>query len=424
MAADGTFSAKIRSYARDGEDIKNGRAPDVSWALVLRNDTVFATERMAGIERIVNIPGAGESALVGQRPAELAAGASVDLGDVDAEGKAETMLSDLDSLFADESNSASVADIAKTNRSLGTLVNVVANANPEAKTYWEFIPFFSWGGAASAVKNVYSQPADVVYDSMGVYITVNDPEKLTFDEVCSESSVLLEIVPPADVAYGEMTFGPNNPISNAGHSAIASNATSHSTTRECGNQHDSTSGPLFVRSFSTDGDRFLFNTTIDDTPPEGAWSVHKDGTSIAQFNLSPASPFDSVGHPVVYIPSLKVTTDQSGVITAVHVKFYAFESGQFVEVSDLTAFRKVVTSVNYGLDDSDGASAGGLSSMQLYEQLAWPASGAEFSTTEIPYEFLYADQTSETKLVAGSINISYDMYGNRYRFDFRHAVSN
>lgn len=406
---DGSFT--VTTYGREEEETE-GRKSDTTYALVVRNKG--EDNKMDSLERFIAVEG-DKGDLLGMRPGDTVDGSTVDLGSVSEDGAANLSWDDLMASFKSPDFGDVAAEIGRTNRSLRALANVYANSDPTAGTSWEFVPFFSFTGDLATPNTSFSSPSELAYHSMGVYITVDDPDRLTFDEMCGTDTV--EIYPPANITDDyDQTFGPTTPITNIYHSSVTERSVGSGTTRECGN-NGSQGGALFVRKFSSE-ERFLFNTTVYGTPPEGDWLIKKNGTQIAEFDLSPASPFDSANHIIVYVPALAVETDSAGLISKLSVKFYVYENGSFQLLTDLDAFKRVVTTVNFGLSDSDGK-ASNSQSIETYTQFDWPTSGVVFEATEFSDgEFMPPGATSTTEYVSANINISYDMYGNRYRFDF------
>lgn len=399
--------------AKDGD-----RPQDTTWALVLRNKKVAATDKLAALERFINID-TDHGSLFGVRADDMTGGGSVGLGKIDAEGKAETDLADLATSFKDEKALATANEVARTNKALQALGNVYANNDAANHVSYEFTPFFTFSQPLAGVKNLAAAPSGFTYRDMGVYVTVEDVAHLTFDEICGTASKTLSLVPPGTVTFGTATFDATHPITNVGHTAIVERGTSNSATQECGNEGDSASGPLFVRHFGNEGDRFLFNTTVQGTPPPGVWKLMKDTAQVAQFTLSPASPLDAEGNPIVYIPQAKVDVNEAGKITGVHVDFYVLEAGAWKLVTDLEAMKKVVTSVSYGFFDADGKTSSP-TSMEHYERLLFPTTGTTLSVseTDIGDAWYFSGTVNADEYVSSNLNVSYDMYGNRYRFDF------
>jgi hypothetical protein len=402
-----------------GEGGGNG-PKDISWALVLRNKTLDATDKMASLVRFIGVS-SGDANLFGMRVSDMKPGAKVTMGAVNpSTGIAQKSLDDMSGEFADAAALNSAKEISRTNKALQTLSNVYANVDTKTGSKWGFQPFFSFGGQLSKIKNAFSTGPDTSYMDMGVYINIDDP-RIDFDKVCGTSAGLYQIVPPEDVEHGGVVNGPNNPISNAGRGAISTTQSGENGTRECSNSYGATNGMLFVRHFTKEGRRFLMNTTVDGLPPEGIWKIKYDGQQLAQFNLSPATPIDQDGKPLVYVPSVKVTVDSTHHVKKVEVKFLVYENGAYRELNgqgDMAAFRKVVTQIGFGMDDHDGTSSNN-QRKEKYGQIGFPQSGNIFSKEITDESWLFGDQTSTSELVAGSITVDYDMYGNRYRFDFR-----
>jgi|GEM_PF-1568278 len=394
---------------------------DISWALVLRNKTLDATDKMASLVRFIGISG-GDANLFGMRVSDMKPGAKVTMGNVNpTTGIAQKSLDDMSGEFADAAALNSAKELTRTNKALQTLANVYANVDTKTGSKWGFQPFFTFKGQLSKIKNAFTVGSDLAYQDMGVYINIDDP-RVAFENVCGTSAGLFQIVPPAEIEHNGVTNSPTNPISNAGRGAVSTTQSGPNGTSECSNDHNNASGMLFVRHFTSEGRRFLMNTTVSGLPPEGVWKVKLDGQQVAQFNLSPATPIDADGKPLVYVPSVKLTVDSTHHIKKVEVKFLKYEDGQYAELNgqaDMDAFRKVVTQVGFGLDDQNGASSNGNQRKEKYGQIGFPQSGFVFSKEVTDESWLFGDQTSTSELVAGSVTVDYDMYGNRYRFDFR-----
>ncbi|MEZ4743364.1 MAG: hypothetical protein R3B45_13110 [Bdellovibrionota bacterium] len=232
------------------------------------------------------------------------------------------------------------------------------------------------------------------------YIGIDNAE-FKFSDICTAGKTAITLAPPADIItenYG--TINANNPFNNSGLGEI-----SRSLRSNCGGTDTG-----FYGAGSDDSSSLMINWSIKGTDPlpEGIWAMKADGETIANFELASSSPIDADGNPTVFIPAVKLTTDASDKVTKIEVKLYRYSSGQYVELTDTTAFRQSVSGFNAEL-----VSRSGNSQTDERASILDQVDGNVFYAQASDFENSY---TKDDNL---SVAIYYEMFGGSYRVELR-----
>jgi len=167
--------------------------------------------------------------------------------------------------------------------------------------------------------------------------------------------------------------------------------------------------------------------TKDTTP--GNWILSRDtGTgpaTIGTFEFALASPVDGAGHPVVFVPAIKIDTDggSPAAVTTVRIKWYQWDGAAYVEITDYALLDSLAGSIGVAVEDFDGTPT---ATIPDTARRAVHFNGLPFSTTSIdvsapsdgkgPFYYNYALQD---KFTLGYVGIDYGFGGQNFRFVWR-----
>lgn len=151
--------------------------------------------------------------------------------------------------------------------------------------------------------------------------------------------------PPKDL---DANFGPAKPYSSL--SAKYKRSEQYGEI-QCGKAgQDPAGGNLYMRASSEDATEFQLQlgAKFEGPAPVGLWRLKVDNQEVGRWDLAAAVPYDKDSDPVIYVPALKVVTNNSGIATAVEAKFYFYDKAnkEFREVSDVAGLKSLVHSFN------------------------------------------------------------------------------
>jgi len=166
-----------------------------------------------------------------------------------------------------------------------------------------------------------------------------------------------------------------------------------------------------------------------DTSP-GNWILTRDtGTGpapIGTFEFALASPVDDAGHPVVFVPAIKIDTVADGPdtkVTTLHIKWYQWDTAAsaYVEITDYALLDSLAGGFGLAVEDFNGK-AGDTNRRAVH------FNGQAFSTTSFdisnpsdikgPFYYNYTD-VANTKFALGYVGINYQFGGQSFRFVWR-----
>ena len=156
----------------------------------------------------------------------------------------------------------------------------------------------------------------------------------------------------------------------------------------------------------------------------GYWGFYVDEELKAKFDFASVYPFDANDKPLVYVPSVKISIDETNQkVNRVEVELYLFRDDQYVKVTDPTAFKKIASSVGFSFTQADG-SAGQIEDYREIEK-TFQEQTLQIDLAQFNHEWHYADSNS-VNLDSGKrldkIAFQYEIYGISYRFEFRRKL--
>ncbi len=433
--SDGTFSVdlpKSVSVDMDGSTV----TLDLDWILLLINSQ--ATTKQDMIVGYIALSDLSDSLL--WMPISSAS-ANIDLGtlsQVGNEARSTTTLSDAASAFTFSLDQ--LRQIAKTDDVLKNIKNVFANYDQSTGKYWLLEPYFGWSDVPSSIKNQWSDPANLQFYGYAFYMPTNNTSNPTFTEICNGTKTL-KLYPPAAVHLldNSATFDANNPI----YTESGQIDQRQDGSQECGGtyfylrddtQNSQAQMNWYMYNFIVGDDNLLAPDTQTQPIPSGYWTLKLDDgtqeTTVATFDLAVASPFDSSGNPVIFMPSLNVTVDANDNITSIQLKFYTYDSqnNSWVEVTDSQVLEQMLTAIWVGINDYDGTTGNGGQRIEENYEIISPDPTVPSQSLSLPitinasdlnYSWKFTGNTSTTEPVADSIDVGYMMGGVSFRFVWR-----
>jgi len=263
-----------------------------------------------------------------------------------------------------------LAELASASKTLKILKNDWLNPSKAARV----TPWFGYvmtDLASSA--NKFSAPEKATYNGGGYYIGVNNIDA-TFGEICPANpsnpgdssntpyaatpAKVVSWFPPRDtqsVQNSGQTFGPTRPYTNA---APRYKREEQYGEIACGS--DGGQNGLYTRASGNGNKEYQLQLGeyFIGASPEGLWRLKVGSDEKGRWDLAAAAPYDKDGDPIIYIPSIKIVTDNNKA-TGFEVKFYFFEKGTktFREVTDAVGLKSLVHSFN--MDGSYGITRNG-----------------------------------------------------------------
>jgi hypothetical protein len=306
--ADGNFNLPLSSSVSN------------NWVLLLLDTTQEEKE-----DQVVGYVAmkVGDDGLLGL-PIDTAKTDTISLGSLERTGS--DAVSTVEAITNLNLSASALAEMAKNDNMLKSLKNLYINYNAAADEHLLVLPIMIYRGGdhQDILAGVPSDPGKIV-SSPRLYSLHTQTNAVLFDAAEQQAGNLpVSLEAPAgqtfDLAYYESA-----------------------TTRET---VSSISSPEFLRA--TDDIAVHHNFLIEagyfiGTIPSGYWNIVNAGTPLATFDIDVANPVDEVhGWPITYIPEPRITTNESGVVTAISIDWYMNEGGTLTKVTDFTAFNQML----------------------------------------------------------------------------------
>ncbi|MCX6128759.1 MAG: hypothetical protein NTX25_06805 [Proteobacteria bacterium] len=253
-----------------------------------------------------------------------------------------------------------IEELAGTSQTLKYLKNVWMN--PVDKII--VTPWFSYinSDIASTV-NKFTTPAGLTYGGGGYYMSPRDIGA-TWGEVCPPNPAnasdasgsiysatpakVVSFYPPSDMTsiYSDEIYSPTHPYTNAGKTYKREDQYGEIACSKA----DIAGGGMYTRAKKETDKEFQLQLgeQITGKTPIGIWRLKVDGTEQGRWDLSAAKPYDADGDPVIYIPAIKVVTNDAGLATSFEAKFYFYDKATkaFREVTNLKGLEGLVNGFN------------------------------------------------------------------------------
>ena len=305
-------------------------------------------------------------------------------------------------------------EMAKMDNAVKTVKNAFFNFYPEKKIYYAAPPTFAidtYGD--SLVYNRFADPSEFLDPArltMAVQLNTNDTATFNNDSLSAGvQSIDLYVPAPSYtvdvVAYNKLDttawlkgYWPEYISSDSARNRINNTGVSYYQGHP---GHLSDSWQIDI-AFWVGGLRSDFKA--------GPFIYKKNRTSIvASYDWSVALPFDNNGKPIIYIPTIEVSTTEAHQIDSITVKWFTYDPQQstYIEVTDLTMLSRMISGLDINPWDNG------------------PPRGVHFSdltkpcvircATQYPAETIYASHThTDTdigKTFIGGITVQYQQLG-------------
>lgn len=299
-------------------------------------------------------------------------------------------------------------------------------------------PYFAWIGSRAAVASSISQKSFTAVDDVipgtagfGIYFSSQTSNAPLLKDACGAgfgTTGGYTLHPPEPIKEnprsGDSTPPANMPSltmldsSNNSGSATASGSPDRFQCAQGGSpkiyiygyREGATADNVNVSGFNWGG-----SDGYQSPLPAGKWTLKYNGTTVGLYDLAAASPVRD-GASRVYMPSVKVT-ESNNLISKVEVRFYLYNktSKAYEVVTDLQAFRKVVTSLF--IDLNVYSSAG---NRELHIPIALSSGDSSGVFTVDSSQFSGQTWTTSDLTGAGGVlSVGYEMYGYSMRTEYR-----
>ena len=333
LAADGSFDLTLTK--------------EYDWVLLLVNSKPLTPDQK--VVAYVTIPASVDVAEDGSLidlPFSAATSSDIDIGEFSADPTdPKTARSDKDAPSIVASVSLSLDDLkkyAKFDDAYRHLANVYLNYNSDNGEFYFPTVEWRWQGKdiASLVDNA-SIPQDFTLTESVAEIKTNT-KTLQFSDLC-EGGMVFGLFPPKDVIINQQPFSDSSGIMNTGMHISNSVESNY-----CYNDDNVHIGqPKTGEGIST----FIFSFPIVDA--EGLWRLKADGMQIAQFDYTLSMPQDESGHPLVFVPAIKINYNatQTDKIDSIDIQWLQYNGTDFSEVKEDAIVDELVSHSFINLQD-------------------------------------------------------------------------
>jgi len=348
------------------------------------------------------------------------AGGTVDLGAIaSGSGLSNLTLQDMTTIV--NSTLSALRERGRTDAMLRNLKNTWANTG--AAITYSYMPGFEWGRSYQDAVNAADWFDVTLYYYKGnqFYFRSNDTALLNAG-VCTLSTdpshVAVKLVPPQSfVGYNLGFLGQT--ISTETITALHNDNVAPITATTCGSTTGGIAGGIYFAKEASGGySNFNWGGggVRSDNFPAGIWALQVGSEEKAHFDIKITSPVDDAGHYKVYLPSIKVITDGSGVIQHIDVLFHVWNGTAYEPITDPTLFLIQISLLGLTLADYWTPGAGTPVSNNM--ELTHIGNGVFRGTPTASFRTGQYDTGFNTD-AASSVTIVYNLYGVGIRFDLR-----
>ncbi len=418
VGSDGTINAELeKTFEYDYQGTTY--TLHLNWILVLMDES-------GNPVGYVSIPTAssGSSSLQGL-PVGWASADAIDLGTMTKSGndavsnKTTSDLATVVNYTVDQ-----LAEMASTDDTLRILKNLINNCDFSDKNNIKCVTAeltFVFTGDYDQITTDYNR-ADT-FAGYNIYLSNENYDSSEADKIC-DGTVVYNLYPPSDVVVhydgGTHTFTATDPLTTGTSSATM---TGHGDdAMQCSKNIPSM---VDVSKSTTDSSQWQFeflagaeesNRGSDDLP-SGTWSLNRtesgSSVNVANFDFAIGKPVDDSGHIKVFVPAIKITTDSSGVIQKIYIKWYIYDtttsSYKEADIDVMSAFIGNTVSIeiaDYTGTDTYSKYKGNLSLQQNME-------------VDIPSDWNFTYNDKSATHYAELIGVFYTMGGQNYSFFWR-----
>lgn len=339
---------------------------------------------------------------------------NLNLGKVTSEGATSVADIKADTTSFDMSEEA-LAAMTTVNDALKTFKNLYVNTDLEAETTVTITPTFNWEDSIASLKAGTSDPEDFVYEGYSSYIAPRGHD-IPLDQACAETEadrLIFKITPPVaqsrTVGDLDEVIDSSNPLSNEGTVTSALKSENNGDRKSC------LVGNNYFAGTDADGLEQIGGLDFPGIAPDGLWTLEKGNETFAKFDLGLSNPVAEDKHIKMFVPKLVMETS-GGKITKFTITFSAWDeaSSSYKELSDLSAFKRVVTEFGIGVNrynDQGGSNEAGGARPDTIEGNAYVV---EKFIDQAESEVSIDDPSEEAN--KGSIMLYYRAFGNSYNF--------
>lgn len=357
---------------------------------------------------------------------------SYDLGTI-TDGSSEKTTDTIETVSTVTGNA--LKTLSRADNIMQSLKDVIQNCDIENEKCYEARQSFAFNGTYANIGAGFDR-ADS-YSGYQFYLDLNDyygPSD--FDNICPGSgspSVIYTLAPPQDITVNGRTYGPSNPLTTGTDPGSQEQRGSDEMVCSQGKQD------VFLWKRKNDNNQWYewgLQFITGDSPselttqmPPGQWSLRRNGTEIARFEFQLASPVDSNGNPVVFVPAIRLRNNGGNVnpgdpITMVEIKWYRWDNDtqQYVEITgdDLNLLDDLAADFELSIADWDGIQGDPTQRDIRITDLSFRnTSSVDVSD---PYDGkgpFYYDYNNNDRYSARYIGLYYQFGGQGFRFVWR-----
>lgn len=350
VAPDGTFSVELSQYYPN-------------YLLILLDKSLPKHEQILGYVALSDLDETLISLPVGN------ASGDIDAGKLTLEGDEAVSERDLESYTAEFGMTLSeLQDRARSDDVLKRVKNLYANDHESR--WWETDVHFAWRDTLDMAHNRNTDPYSYDFEGYGVLLWARNYEsELPFWDIV-EGNMDVAIHPPKNesgveeiaLSDGSTITGPfaNDAIN---PNDVEERVVKGETRYYAGDDDFSVAKDGFGVSLSGPGGTGAYGLPM----ARGYWTVTRNGSEIAWFDVAVGSPLDGEGNPTVPIPAFGFTTDGSGQVTGFAVdKWYSYDtsSQSYVEVRDMSLIDEAISFAQLYANGPDPDSGGSIDEIQ------------------------------------------------------------
>lgn len=350
VAPDGSFSIELsQSYP--------------NYLLILVDTSLARHEQILGYVALSDLDDSLISLPVGN------ASGDIDAGELTVDGDEAVSEHDLESYTAEFGMTLSeLQERARSDDVLKRVKNLYANDH--GSQWWETDVHFAWRDTLDMAHNRNTDPYSYAFEGYGVLLWARNYEsELPFWDIVN-GDIDVAIHPPKNgsgveeiaLADGGTVVGPfaNDAID---PNNVEERVVDGETRYYAGDSDFGVAKDGFGVSLSGPGGTGVFGLPMS----QGYWTVTRNGSEIAWFDVAVGSPLDEAGNPRVPIPAFGFTTDGSGRVTGFAVdNWYSYDSssGAYVEVRDMSLIDEAISFAQLYANGPDPSGGGTIDEIQ------------------------------------------------------------
>ncbi len=350
-------------------------------------------------------------------------------------------------------STSSLQAMARADNILATIKDVIRNCDmSKSKCVGAFQSFVFMGDYSQMVSSYATATS---YSGYQLYFDLTDYfTSADFDGVCGTvisgaspasttvtPTIEYRLAPPAPITLNTggttTTYSSSNPMTTGTLGAAISRTTNTNndgtgTYIDCFDR-SATLNPIYLRKNVNNVNDWSLQFITGDTPDQlitdtntGDWVLSRatsTGTAtVGAFQFALANPVDGNGHPIVFVPAVRITTTGSpAAVTTVDVKWYRWDvlTSAYVEVTDTALLTSLLGSYGISLEDFDGTVSDPSRRAVRFNGNSFTTTSFDVSNPSDGKGAIYYNYSNTDKYALTYLGIDYNYGGQDFRFVWR-----